>query len=83
MFFQQQVKEVIDDIEGSGKDPLSAQPSGGGPTPPQGLKQYYIAKIEELQLTVADKTQNLCRLQAQRNELNAKGKLTMLRIRNV
>lgn len=38
-----------------------------------GLKQYYITKIEELQLIVTDKNQNLRRLQAQRNELNAKG----------
>lgn len=39
----------------------------------EGLKQYYITKIEELQLIVNEKTQNLRRLQAQRNELNAKG----------
>lgn len=39
----------------------------------EGLKLYYITKIEELQLTVNEKTQNLRRLQAQRNELNAKG----------
>lgn len=38
-----------------------------------GLKSYYLTKIEELQLTVTEKTQNLRRLQAQRNELNAKG----------
>jgi len=38
-----------------------------------GLKQYYVTKIEELQLIVTDKTQNLRRLQAQRNELNSKG----------
>ena len=38
-----------------------------------GLKQYYVTKIEELQLIVNEKTQNLRRLQAQRNELNAKG----------
>lgn len=38
-----------------------------------GLKSYYVTKIEELQLVVTEKTQNLRRLQAQRNELNAKG----------
>lgn len=38
-----------------------------------GLRQYYVTKIEELQLTVSEKNQNLRRLQAQRNELNAKG----------
>lgn len=38
-----------------------------------GLKSYYVTKIEELQLIVTEKTQNLRRLQAQRNELNAKG----------
>ncbi len=56
------------------KDAIGHQttPGGNGGSGP-GLKPYYIAKIDELQLTVADKTQNLCRLQAQRNELNAKG----------
>merc|ERR1711874_544369 len=38
----------------------------------EGLKKYYVAKIEKLQLTVTEKNQNLRRLQAQRNELNAK-----------
>lgn len=42
-----------------------------------GLKSYYVTKIEELQLVVSEKTQNLRRLQAQRNELNAKGKMSM------
>ena len=41
----------------------------------EGFKPYYIQKIEELQLIVAEKGQNLRRLQAQRNELNAKGTL--------
>lgn len=39
----------------------------------EGFRPYYITKIEELQLVVAEKAQNLRRLQAQRNELNAKG----------
>lgn len=42
------------------------------PTTPEGLRQYYVAKIEKLQLTVTERNQNLRRLQAQRNELNAK-----------
>lgn len=43
----------------------------------EGFRSYYIQKIEELQLIVADKSQNLRRLQAQRNELNAKGNLRL------
>ncbi len=38
-----------------------------------GLKGYYRAKIEELELQVKDKTHNLRRLEAQRNELNSHG----------
>jgi 26S proteasome regulatory subunit T6 len=33
---------------------------------------YYISKIEELQITLREKAQNLERLKAQRNELNSK-----------
>jgi 26S proteasome regulatory subunit T6 len=38
-----------------------------------GLTSYYQQKIEHLEITVREKTQNLRRLQAQRNELNSKG----------
>ena len=38
-----------------------------------GLRSYYKAKIEEFEIAVRDKTQNLRRLEAQRNELNTKG----------
>ena len=38
-----------------------------------GLRSYYKAKIEEHEIAVRDRTQNLRRLEAQRNELNTKG----------
>ena len=50
--------------------PAAAQPASGDGG--EGLKKYYVSKVEELMLTVAEKNQNLRRLQAQRNELNAK-----------
>ena len=39
----------------------------------EGLKAYYKAKIEELELLARDKQHNLRRLEAQRNELNTRG----------
>ena len=42
--------------------------------PKDGLKNYYIHKIEELQSVLSDKSQDVRRLEAQRNELNAKGR---------
>lgn len=44
----------------------------------EGFRSYYIQKIEELQLIVNEKSQNLRRLQAQRNELNAKGMINLI-----
>ncbi len=38
-----------------------------------GLKGYYKSKIEELELHIKDKSHNLRRLEAQRNELNTQG----------
>ena len=42
-------------------------------TTPGGIKSYYQAKIEAAELTINRKTQNLRRLEAQRNALNARG----------
>lgn len=39
-----------------------------------GLSAYYEQKISELQFIVSEKQRNLQRLEAQRNELNSKGK---------
>jgi len=39
----------------------------------EGIKGYFFAKKEELAIVLADKNQNLRRLEAQRNELNTKG----------
>ena len=43
------------------------------PTPAVGIKSYYQAKIEAAELLINQKTQNLRRLEAQRNALNARG----------
>jgi 26S proteasome regulatory subunit T6 len=45
-----------------------AKQNGGG-----GIKAYYQAKIEAAEITINHKTQNLRRLEAQRNALNARG----------
>jgi 26S proteasome regulatory subunit T6 len=41
----------------------------------EGIKSYYISKIEELEQKIRDKKQNLSRLEAQRNEMNNAGTL--------
>jgi uncharacterized protein YcbK (DUF882 family) len=38
----------------------------------KGVRTYYQSKIDELDIITRDRTQNLQRLKAQRNELNAK-----------
>ncbi|KAI0316089.1 26S proteasome regulatory complex ATPase RPT6 [Amylostereum chailletii] len=44
-------------------------------TPQSGIKAYYQAKIEAAELLINRKTQNLRRLEAQRNALNARVRL--------
>ncbi len=40
-----------------------------------GIRPYYLQKIEESEVRIREETENLRRLEAQRNELNSKGKL--------
>lgn len=40
----------------------------------EGLRQYYLQHIHDAQLQVRQKSHNLNRLEAQRNELNSRGK---------
>lgn len=56
------------------EETCSAKPSKQG----EGLRQYYLQHIHELQLQVRQKTHNLNRLEAQRNELNSRGECHVL-----
>ena len=44
-------------------------------SPGEGMREYYVSKIDTLQVAVSEKARNLRRLEAQRNALNAKGRL--------
>ena len=46
----------------------------------EGYKAYFTHKIEHLQVVISEINQDLCRLQAQRNELNAKGKFILSKL---
>lgn len=55
---------------------MSSRPTG--PTTSgedKGVRSYYLSKIDELEVVVRERTQNLQRLKAQRNEWNAKVRL--------
>jgi 26S proteasome regulatory subunit T6 len=51
------------------EDPAKGRAAGGG----EGLRQYYLQHIHDLQLQIRQKTHNLNRLEAQRNDLNSRG----------
>lgn len=71
---QQQLESFSSTME---VDPQPYSPNGklANQNNGDGLRDYYVFKTEELQHTIAEKTQNLRRLQAQRNELNSKVRL--------
>jgi hypothetical protein len=48
------------------------------PLAPGGIKSYYQAKIEAAEITINQRTQNLRRLEAQRNALNARGIISLV-----
>ena len=55
--------------EAAHEEICSAKPAKQG----EGLREYYLQHIHELLLLVRQKTHNLNRLEAQRNELNSRG----------
>ncbi|THG03916.1 hypothetical protein TEA_007926 [Camellia sinensis var. sinensis] len=61
------IPEAVAAAEAAGKNQMK-QHQGGG----EGLKQYYLQHIHDLQLQVRQKTHNLQRLEAQRNDLNSR-----------
>jgi hypothetical protein len=57
----------------SGDESAKGARAGG-----EGLRQYYLQHIHDLQLQIRTKTHNLNRLEAQRNDLNSKGQTLLL-----
>jgi outer membrane biosynthesis protein TonB len=57
----------------AGDDSAKGARAGG-----EGLRQYYLQHIHDLQLQIRTKTHNLNRLEAQRNDLNSKGQTLLL-----
>eukprot|EP00775_Hariotina_reticulata_P005970 gene5970-6209_t len=63
--------QLVDTAQGKmGKAPGNEQQQQSS-----GLKAYYKGKIEELEMLIKDKSHNLRRLEAQRNELNTQVRL--------
>jgi 26S proteasome regulatory subunit T6 len=54
-------------------DEAAAAAKGRSGAGGEGLRQYYLQHIHDLQLQIRQKTHNLNRLEAQRNDLNSRG----------
>ena len=63
-------------------EPTMSVATQSQPGAPAGIKSYYQAKIETAEIEINQKTQNLRRLEAQRNALNARGAQTKSRAFN-
>lgn len=77
-FSSQRYSQIRSRDDASPTSPLHPSPrtmsvATRAPIAPGGIKSYYQAKIEAAELTINQKTQNLRRLEAQRNALNARG----------
>lgn len=64
--------KVISRLGATGASPSEAAATGNADQE-AGIRAYYLSKIDELELVVRERTRNLQRLKAQRNEWNAKG----------
>lgn len=58
-----------------GQQQQSPAVAGGAKTTASGIESFYTSKISQYQLLINDKTHNLRRLEAQRNQLNARVRL--------
>ncbi|KAJ2585933.1 hypothetical protein EV177_009855, partial [Coemansia sp. RSA 1804] len=57
---------------GSNNDTASVSAAADSGNGLQGIREYYLHKIQEAEQKIVDKTQNLRRLEAQRNTLNTR-----------
>ncbi|KAJ2509529.1 26S proteasome regulatory subunit 8 [Coemansia sp. RSA 2049] len=60
---------------GSNNDTASVSAAADSGNGLQGIREYYLHKIQEAEQKIVDKTQNLRRLEAQRNTLNTRVRL--------